>query len=142
MSTNATSLPTSVLFIDANEADRTHFIEGMKLCSPDYVIHEATNVGAGLELYQSQRIDCVVLELDLPGRSGFEVLINLIPLAHRPQVAVVVLTRLTHRGIWELAESNGAVAGLFKPHTSPEDLHHAIQCAIAQVGTLRKEDRH
>jgi DNA-binding NarL/FixJ family response regulator len=142
MSTNATSLRTSILFIDAHDTDRTQFIEGLKHCSPDYVIFEATNVGSGLELYQSQRIDCVVLELDLPGRSGFEVLLNLIPLPRRPQVSVIILTRLTHRGLWELAGSNGAVAGLFKPHTSPEDLHHAIQCAIAQVGTLRKEDRH
>jgi CheY-like chemotaxis protein len=141
MPPNAEPATTSVLFVDANDADRTYFIEGLKLCSPDYVIFEATSAGSGLALYRSQQIDCVVLELDLPGRAGFEVLLNLIPLPHRPQLAVIALTRLAHREVWEIVQKNGASGYLFKPHASPKDLHHAIQRAIAQVGILPKGDR-
>ena len=92
--------PTSVLFIDGNDADRASFVEGLKNCPSDYQILEATDGKSGLDLYRcSERIDCVVLELDLPDRSGFEVLLDLVPLARRPNVAVIILTRLTARGL-------------------------------------------
>src|SRR5437867_2920814 len=101
--------PISVLFIDGNNADRSNFVEGLKRCSPDYQIQEALDGRSGLDLYrQSQRIDCVVLELSLPDRSGFQTLVDLVPIARRPHVAVIILTQMTHRGVWELAKQNGA----------------------------------
>jgi CheY-like chemotaxis protein len=76
---------------------------------PDYLILEAKDGASGLELYrESERVDCVVLELDLPDRSGFEVLVDLVPRIRRPKIAVIVLTRLPNRGMWELAKQNGA----------------------------------
>ncbi len=135
-------LTTSVLFIDANDADRKFFAEGLKCESPGYRILEATDGESGLALYQSQRIDCVILELDFPDRSGFEVLVRLVPIATRPTVAVIILTRLTHRGLWELAKRNGAYACLIKEHTSCEALDNTIHSAIAMVGMLPKEDRY
>jgi DNA-binding NarL/FixJ family response regulator len=134
---------TAVLFIDGNDADRTYFVEGLRSCSSDYLILEASDGESGLELYRrSRRIDCVVLELDLPDRSGFEVLVNLVPLAIRPNVAVIVLTRLTHRGVWELARQNGAMACFVKRHMGSDALDRAIQNAVAVVGLLPKEDRY
>jgi hypothetical protein len=55
---------TSVLFIDGNDADRTHFARKLKECSSDYAILEAPDGDSGLALYRSQRIDCVILELN------------------------------------------------------------------------------
>lgn len=134
---------TSVLFIDGNAAERGYFAEGLRRCSSDYLILEATDGESGLDLYRrSQRIDCVVLELDLPDQSGFEVLLTLVPIASRPNVAVIVLTRLTHRGVWELAKQNGAIACFVKRHMGGEDLDRAIQHAVALVGLLPKEDRY
>src|SRR5437868_4296911 len=121
-----TDLSTSVLFIDANDADRRCFSEGLKRRSPDYRIFEATDGESGLALYRSQRIDCVILELDFQDRSGFEVLVSLVPIARRPNVAVIILTRLTHRGVWELASRNGAYACLLKEHTSDEKLDNVV----------------
>jgi hypothetical protein len=66
----------------------------------------------------------------------------LVPLVRRPTVAVVILTRLTHRGVWDLAKRNGAYACLVKEHTSGEALDHVIQSAIAMIGMLPKEDRY
>jgi DNA-binding NarL/FixJ family response regulator len=83
-----------------------------------------------------------VLELSLPEESGFEVLMTLVPCASRPHVAVVVLTELTHQGIWELAKRTGAYTCLSKKFTSGEDLDSAIQRAIAFVGQMPKEDRY
>ena len=132
---------TSVLLIDGNDADRRGFANHLKRRSPDYQILEAKDGPSGLDLYRSRRVDCVVLALELPeDRSGFQILVNLVPIASRPHVAVVVLTHMTHRGVWELAKENGAYACLAKRFTSGEDLDRAIQRAVAFVGRLPKED--
>jgi hypothetical protein len=44
--------------------------------------------------------------------------------------------------LWELAHQNGVDACLVKKYTSGEALDKAIQCAVARVGLLPKEDRH
>jgi DNA-binding NarL/FixJ family response regulator len=144
MSLNYELPTTSVLFFDGHDADRAYFAEGVKSCSPaDYLILEAKDGASGVDLYQrSQRVDCVVLELDLPDRSGFEVLVDLVPLIHRPKVAVIVLTRLTDRGVWRLARENGAIACFVKRHMGCDALDRAIQNAVALVGLLPKEERY
>jgi len=143
MQPNLDPSTTSVLFIDGNDADRAYFAEGLKLCSPDYLILEARDGASGLEIYRrSSWIDCVVLELDLPDRSGFEVLIDLVPLVRRPNVPVIVLTRLTDRGVWTLAKRNGALACFVKQHMGYDALDRAIQNAVAFMGLLPKEDRY
>ena len=142
MQTNLDPSTTSVLFIDGNDADRAYFAEGLTSCPSDYLILETTDGESGLYVYRrSQQIDCVVLELDLPDRSGFEVLIDLVPLVRRPNVAVLVLTRLTDRGVWRLARENGAIACFVKRHMGYDALDRAIQNAVALVGLLPKEDR-
>ena len=82
-----------------------------------------------------------MLELALPGWSGLALLVDLIPLPSRPNVAVIVLTQFGYEGVWELAKRPGAYACLLKQHTSGEVLERAIQHAIALVGLIPKEDR-
>ena len=84
----------------------------------------------------------MVLELSLPDQSGIQTLVKLVPIASRPHVAVIVLTHMTHRGLWELAKQTGAYACLAKKFTSGEDLDKAIQRAVAFVGRMPKEDRY
>ena len=134
-------LTTRVLFIDGNSNDRALYASGLRDCSPDYQIIEAIDGQSGLAAYRAQRIDCVVLELDLPDLSGFEVLVDLVPLVRRPNIAVIVLTRLMDRGLYELARKNGAYVCFHKVHTSSDDLHRAINRAIGFVGQMPKEDR-
>lgn len=133
---------TSVLLIDGNDADRTYFSDQLKRCSLDYQILEATSGRSGLDLYRSRRIDCVVLELELPDSLGYRVLVDLVPRVSRPKVAVIVLTHLAHRGVFEVARQNGAYACFVKKFTSGEDLDRAIQRAVSLVGLLPKEDRY
>ncbi len=133
---------TSVLFIDGSKNQRAYWAAQLKQCSPDYQILEASDGQAGLDICRSSRIDCVVLELSLPDQSGFQTLVNLVPIASRPQVAVIVLTLLTGRGLWELAKQNGAYVCLAKQFSSGEDLDKAIQRAVAFVGQMPKEDRY
>ena len=97
------------------------------------MILEAATAPAGLELYNSRYIDCVVLELELLDISGFEVLAKLIANAQRPTLAVVVLTRLPYASLLAIAKESGAHAALLKTTTSGEILHEAIIQAVAMV---------
>src|SRR6266513_2934863 len=107
-SKNSERPTTSVLLMDRNATDRAFYATGLKRCSPDYLILEATDWQSGLALYQrSQRIDCVVLELAMTDRSGFPFLVDLRPIPSRPNVAVIVLTTHSSRGLWEFATQNG-----------------------------------
>jgi DNA-binding NarL/FixJ family response regulator len=133
---------TSVLLIDANATDRTRFAAHLKSCSPDYTTFEARDSHSGLDIYRSRRIDCVVLSLDLPNQSGFRVLIDLVPIASRPHVAVVALTDRATRGVHEIAMQNGAYACFVRQFTSGDDLERAILRAMAFVGQMPKEDRY
>ena len=133
---------TSILLIDGNDTDRRYFAYQLKGRSPEYEILEAADGEAGLALYRSRRIDCVVVTLELPDQSGFKVLVDLVPIASRPNVAVILLTNRLQRGLREIARQNGAYACFMKQFMSKEDLDRAIQRAIAFVGRLPKEDRY
>lgn len=128
----------SILLIDGNDIDRTYFATELKRRALDYDILEAFDG----RLFNSRRMDCVVLALDLPDQSGFQLLIDLVPLARRPNVAVVVLTHRLQRGLRELAMKNGAQTCCVKQFTSGDELYTTIQRAIAHLGTVTKEDRH
>ena len=133
---------TSVLLIDGSHDQRVYWAEQLKQCSTDYEIIEASDGRSGLNIYRSRRIDCVVLELELPDLSGFEVLMTLVPQASKPRIAVIVLTNLTYRGLWEVAKNNGAYVCFAKQHTTGDDLDRTIQRAITFVGQMPKEDRY
>jgi CheY-like chemotaxis protein len=85
---NPELLTTSVLLIDGNDADRAFYAGELKACSP-YQVVEATDGQSGLDLYRSQRIDCVVTELALSDKSGFEILADFVPVSSKPQIAVL-----------------------------------------------------
>ena len=84
-----------------------------------------------------QQVDCVVSELTLPDMSGFEVLTHLVPLAHRPEMPVIVLTRLVLHPMATLALSNGAQAYLVKSQCSGDDLDRPIRKGIARAGPTK-----
>ena len=90
---------TSVLLIDGSQSQRAYWADQLRGCSSDYQIIEAADGQSGIDLYRSRRIDCVVLELSLPDQSGFQTLVDLVPIPRRSQIAVIVLTRITHRGV-------------------------------------------
>jgi DNA-binding NarL/FixJ family response regulator len=133
---------TSVLLIDEDKTYRANIAVQLKDHSPDYQILEAPDGEAGLTLYRSRRIDCVVLSLELPDQSGYKVLVDLVPIANRPNVAVIMLTNLLQRGVRDIALQNGAYSCFVKQFMSSDDLDRAIQRAIAFVGQMPKEDRY
>jgi len=127
---------TTVLVIDDNDGDRKYWCEALKTSAHNYTVLEASNGQSGLKLCRSQRIDCIVLDLDMP-ESGFYVLFDLIRDRTRPQIAVVILTHLLAPNVLEMAKHNGAQACLAKQTTSAQDLENAIQYAVAAVRSAR-----
>src|SRR5215218_1909792 len=110
MFTNTHLPATTVLIIDGNDTHRQYYAHRLRVYSPDYLVVEAQSAKTGLDLYRCRTVDCVLLELDLPDRSGFQLLIDLVPIVRRPEVAVIVLTSLMQSGLHELARKNGAWA--------------------------------
>lgn len=128
----------AILIIDGNHQDREHYASLLKHSSPDYEIYQAGDGKAGLERCQGRLFDCVVLELDLPDMSGFEVLRQLVPLRQCPDIPVVVLTRLANEALLSAAGLYGAQACLQKQQTSADMLDRAVMKSMTTVGNFRK----
>jgi CheY-like chemotaxis protein len=133
----ALTLPRSssatVLMIDDNAEDLESWSKLLSESSSQYLILKAQTVRTGLDFYKSQKVDCVVLDLDMDDSSGFEVLLHLIPDRKLPGIAVVVLTRLRNPTLHETVLHHGAQVCLVKQCTSARDLDDAIQKAIVSV---------
>lgn len=131
----------TILFIDGYDHDREYWVRRINISSPEYLVLEADSGAAGLSVCQSQRIDCVVAELRLPDMSGFQVLVELVPYARYPEIAVIMLSRLSFPQLAELAIKNGAQTYLVKSHISGDDLDRAIHKALVTVPPTAKEHR-
>ena len=126
---------TTVLIIDDNYNDRKYWSDALRSPSFHYSVLEASNDEEGLNILRNEKVDCVVLDFDMP-MCGYFTLVELVPDRERPKIPVVILTCLVHPVLSELTKHNGAQDWLVKQHTSPEDLDHAIQKAIDSVKML------
>ncbi len=124
---------TTVLLIDDDPRFRDYNAQRLHASPVNYdVVHAATG-RSGVDICARQPIDCVVLEIDLPDISGFEVLAQLVPRPYRPEIAVIVLTRFPNQFLLELAIKNGAQAAFQKGVGSGDLLEHSIRKAISTV---------
>lgn len=126
------SASTKVLIIDDNEEDLKQWSRSLTRSSSNYSVLESSSAQSGLALCREHVVDCVLLDLDMPG-SGFHALLELIPDRTRPSIPVIILTHLNHPNLFEMAKHNGAHACLLKQRISAKDLDTAIQQAIAAV---------
>ena len=132
-------LATTVLVIDAFKEDREYWAQRLHISSPNYVVLEAETGAAGLAVCQSHRVDCVVLEMNLPDMPGFGLLIKLVQRPRHPEMPVIILSRVDLPPLAKLAKNNGAQAFLVKSQTSGDQLSLTIHKAIAAVGPITKE---
>jgi CheY-like chemotaxis protein len=129
-----------VLVLDPNKDDRRYWVKQLERSFQHYKVLEAEDGESGLAICQSERVDCVVMELHLPDISAFQVLMRLNPIVRRClQTPVVALSYFILPSIAEAAKKLGAQSYLIKSQASPDDLDRAIQNAIAKVGTTSKE---
>lgn len=134
MNHSGPSARIKVLFIDHNEEERQTWADRLTRCSREYVALHTSSGRSCMTLVKSERVDCVVLDLDLPDRNGLSVLSDLVGYTYKPQIAVVVLTNFPLDALCDLAIQNGAQSCMRKDQISVEDLDKAIRKAIAVVG--------
>jgi len=129
---------TTVLLIDSDSQYRLYYAQCLHASSSNYDVVEATTGRSGLDICARQAINCVVLEIDLPDMSGFEVLAKLVPRTDHPEIAVIVLTRLPNPFLLDLAIKNGAQAAFQKTVGSGDLLVQSILKAISTVQVLNR----
>ena len=129
---------TIVLLIDHNDRDRTYYADRVKSGLQDCQVLEANDGHSGLELYKSTSVDCIVTELNLPDMSGFELLLEVVPQASQPVVAVIILAGFAYKTLADIARKHGTQELLAKRLMSGDELVHSIRQAIARVRPTRK----
>ena len=127
-----------VLLIDSHKVDHDYYLDRLLTSLKDFVILHAATGQSGLIICKTQPIDCVILELDLPDMSGFEVLLKLIPRPWHAEIPVIVLTGIANQYLLKAALTNGAQAAFYKPMASGDMLHQAVLKALATVPKDRK----
>ena len=86
-----------------------------------------TSGGAFLSSLAEKAVDCVVLDLHMPGLSGFDILVSL--QSNGPQVPVVVITGQDTPEAGARALASGAFAYLCKPVDGDELIRTITQAA-------------
>jgi CheY-like chemotaxis protein len=130
----------TVVLIEDNPKELEFWSSALRNCSAHYSVLEASGSQEGLKLLRQQEVDCVVLDLDLSTSSGFQFLLELVPNRTRPEIAVVILTRIHSPAMEYVSLENGAQAYLVKQRTSADTLDKAIQKAVTAVASaLGKE---
>jgi CheY-like chemotaxis protein len=130
-----------VLLVDDNVSlldlltNSLYYIGGFRVLS-------ATDGGAGLELAVSERPDCIVIDVMMPGIDGFQLAHALRGDPETAEIPLVMLTALAQEENRLAGLLSGADRYLVKPVRIP-DLIEAIQEAIAtsrveREGALRK----
>ncbi len=126
-----------ILFVD----DEQKVLDGMKRWFRhwwrQWTIHTATSADEAIEVASEKELDAMVVDISMPGKSGFDLLRALKADEHTACVPVVVLTGLLDENLKREALELGATDLLTKP-ASQDDLVARLQNVLA---TKEYEDR-
>ena len=129
---------TTVLLVDDDPQYLDYYTQRLHASSVNFDVVQAVTGRSALNICARQPIDCVIVEIDLPDMSGFEVLGNLVQRTYRPEIPVIVLTRLPNQFLLDLALKNGAQAAFQKTVGSGHLLEQSILKAISRVQALKR----
>lgn len=130
-----------IVMVDDSPADR-------KLCQvllgevhgSELEFFEASGAAHGLEICQSEKPDCVLLDYKLPDMTGLEFMTQLYAQdsVGAPTVAVVMLTGMASEQVAVDAMKAGAQDYLVKDRITAEGLSMAVRKATEKVGLMRE----
>jgi DNA-binding response OmpR family regulator len=121
--------PASILITDDESNIRLTIRTALE--SDGYVVREASNGIEALESIERQMPDLVVLDLNMPGIDGMEVLEHLKSLAVANKPRVIILTAFGSIATAVRATRLGAVEFLEKPVT-PAELRQTIRSVLTE----------
>ena len=127
----------TLLVIDDDEVDRKTVARSLKTLGTSYEMLEARDGHRGVELARSNRVDCILLDYNLPDMSGLDVLAEL-----RDHLGVsapvVMLTGSGNESVAVEAMKGGAHDYVTKAQLGPDALSRAIVNAIEKNSLQRK----
>ena len=131
--------PLKVVIVDDSRADTIVF-QRFLAHDPEHEfhVHSATSGAAGIQLVETERPDCVLLDYRLPDMTGLEVLSRLRGQLKIQSVPVVMLTGSVDESLVVRALKSGAQDYLSKAELTAENLLRALHLAIERVVVVRK----
>ncbi|MCB1761153.1 MAG: response regulator [Gammaproteobacteria bacterium] len=123
----------SILTIEDESTIRHSFRDYLE--DLDYIVYEADDGRAGLELFKQKQPDLLLIDIRMPKMNGLEVLREVNKLTHDTPVIVVSGTS----GVREVVEALrlGAWDYLVKPIPDMHVLRHAVESALERADLLR-----
>jgi diguanylate cyclase (GGDEF)-like protein len=119
----------AVLVIDDDVLDRRAVARALEQLGPGYELHEAGDSGHGVECAVARAFDCILVDYNLPGMNGLEILIKL-----RGELNVttpiVMLTGSGNEMVAVEAMKRGASDYLSKEELGPASLLRVVSNAI------------
>ena len=116
-----------IIIIDDEKRIRTSLIHVLQLHYPEaIVIGEAENIRTALELISVENPDVILLDIKMPGGTGFDLLKQLNPIKFK----IIFITAFDHYAVNAFKFS--AIDYLLKP-VIPEDLVHALNAAKEKI---------
>lgn len=116
-----------ILVVDDNEQNRA--LARATLEDENYVVIVAENGEKALRLFEEQRPDCILLDVRMPGLSGFDVCAKIRALRDGADTPVVFLTALRDVDTFDAALRAGGDDFLTKP-VRPTELVMRVQAAL------------
>jgi len=124
-----------VLLIDDNDVTRS-LLRGM-LRGEDYeVVGEARNAEQGLEMAQRVEPDIICLDIEMPGKSGIEILPDLREAL--PKARILMVTGHAEREMVQTAAEAGACGYIVKPFNAAKVLD-SLAAAVAKPKAANQE---
>jgi DNA-binding NtrC family response regulator len=106
----------------------------------NYTVLDAEDGHTGLEIFQKEKPDVVLVDLRMRGMDGLEVLARVRELSPDTPVIVVSATGVIQDAIEALRL--GAWDYLLKPIRDPSVLYHALEKALERARLLREKHKH
>jgi CheY-like chemotaxis protein len=126
--------PIRMLFIEDNPGD-AGLIRRMlapALADGTLTMHHVTEFVTGVDLLRSGMVDVLLLDLELPGSSGFETVANALTVA--PDVPIIVLTGTDATQIILECVKAGAKDYFVKSRIDPKRLMEVIRRCVPEKG--------
>lgn len=132
---------TCVIHVDDNRADSVMVRRLLVQIEPDTEIHSLTNARALFELLatpgQAERVDLILLDLNMPGVSGHEVISRLKSDPELARLPVVALSCSSATRDQDLAYEQGVNAYLIKP-SDLDSYRRKLAAALSIWGNLER----
>jgi DNA-binding NarL/FixJ family response regulator len=103
---DATKPPLQIILVDDSEPMRERLAASLTALEGVEIIGQASDVPSGMRLLEARHPDVLIMDVELPGQSGMD----LLKIAHRRKFApvIVMFSIHDHPKLRKLCEDNGA----------------------------------